>query len=207
MEDVPHTFPVALEEGAGSALEDIEHIVMQIGWLSQRQFMQLLDGEQFRLTLPQFYTLLALQDMSGECKMSALADATHQSAASLTGVVDRLLEKQLVARARHERDRRQVMVVVTERGSTLLTEVRQARRTQMHAALAHLSPADIDTLLTLLDQMHKGMVRIGTSSDAHPPPAETPAPLPYPAMGNGNHEACGERTQTPNKHRPDTPTE
>jgi DNA-binding MarR family transcriptional regulator len=142
------------------SLEDIEHAVMQISWLSQRQFMHLLDSDPFRLTLPQFYTLLYLHQMSGKCKMSDLADATHQSAASLTGVVDRLLEKQLVMRARHEHDRRQVMVVVTPRGSTLIDEIKHARRQHMQVALAHFQQQDIDTLLALLDKVIEGMMRL-----------------------------------------------
>jgi len=141
-------------------LEEIERAIMQISWLAQRQFMQLLDEERFRLTLPQFYTLLHLFQTDEECKMSDLAEATHLSAASLTGVVDRLLEKQLVERTRHERDRRQVMVVVTARGRELIVEIRQARREQMQAALAHLDGGEIDALLSTLDRVLAGMVRV-----------------------------------------------
>jgi DNA-binding MarR family transcriptional regulator len=147
------------------SIEEIEQAVMQISWLSQRQFMQLLDGEPFRLTLPQFYTLLYLHQMSGKCKMSDLADATHQSAASLTGVVDRLLEKHLVARTRDERDRRQVMVVVTPSGSTLIAEIKQARREQMQRALSHLHQHEINDLLSLLDRVIQGMTRVPASTD------------------------------------------
>lgn len=142
------------------SIEDIEHAVMQISWLGQRQFMHLLDSERFRLTLPQFYTLLYLHQMSDKCKMSDLADATHQSAASLTGIIDRLLEKQLVMRTRHERDRRQVVVVVTPRGSELIAEIKQARRQQMQTALAHLYQEDIDQLLHLLDKVIEGMTQM-----------------------------------------------
>lgn len=92
--------------------------------------------------------------------MSDLADATHQSAASLTGVVDRLLEKQLVERTRHERDRRQVMVVVTPRGRELIGEIRHARREQMQDALAHLDGNEVDSLLSTLDKVLAGMVRV-----------------------------------------------
>lgn len=150
---------VGVEAQRGS-LEEIERAIMQISWLGQRQFMQLLDEERFRLTLPQFYTLLHLHQMAGECKMSDLAEATHQSAASLTGVVDRLLEKQLVERIRHERDRRQVMVAVTAKGIALIATIKQARHDQMQAALAHLPSESIETLMHLLDQVLEGMVRV-----------------------------------------------
>jgi DNA-binding MarR family transcriptional regulator len=143
-----------------STLDAIEQMILRISWLAQRQFVQLLDDERFNLTLTQFYTLLHLAQTCGECKMSDLAEATQQSAAALTGVVDRLLDKQLVERTRHERDRRQVMVQVTPRGLALIAEIRQARREQIHAALGHLPAADAERLLELLEGVLVGMSRI-----------------------------------------------
>jgi DNA-binding MarR family transcriptional regulator len=137
--------------------ERIERAIMQIGWLGQRQFMQLLAEERFDLTLPQFYTLLHLSYRDDECKMSDLARSTHQSAASLTGVVDRLLEKQLVARGRPDGDRRQVMVSVTERGNDLLQAIKHARRDDVRTALAQIESAEISELSRMLDTMLDGM--------------------------------------------------
>jgi DNA-binding MarR family transcriptional regulator len=139
--------------------ERIERAILRIGWLGQRQFLQLLAEERFDLTIPQFYTLLHLSHRDEECKMSDLARATHQSAASLTGVVDRLLEKRLVARVRPEGDRRQVMVTVTDQGRRLLEKIAEARRLEMRVALEHLASDDIGDLLRLLDTVILGMQR------------------------------------------------
>ena len=137
----------------------MERAILRLGWLGQRQFLQLLAEERFDLTIPQFYTLLHLSHCSEECKMSDLARATHQSAASLTGVVDRLLEKRLVERVRPEGDRRQVMVTVTGDGRVLLAKITEARRIEMRAALEHLAADDIGALLRLLDMVIVGMQR------------------------------------------------
>ena len=142
-----------------NVFERIEQAILQIGWLGQRQFMQLLSDERFDLTVPQFHTLLHLSYCSGECKMSDLARSTHQSAASLTGVVDRLLEKRLVARGRPEGDRRQVMVSATERGRVLLQAIKTARRDEMYSALTDIPPEEADELLRLLDAMLSGLLR------------------------------------------------
>ncbi len=141
--------------------EEIERAVMQISWLAQRQFMQLLDEDRFRMTLPQFYTLLHLHQIGEACKMSDLADQTQQSAASLTGVVDRLEKQQLAERTRNsEGDRRQVLVQVTSRGRELIVEIKHARHEQMLAALAHLNEEEVDRLMQLLDRMLIGMSRV-----------------------------------------------
>jgi DNA-binding MarR family transcriptional regulator len=146
--------------GERTALEDIERSIMQISWLAQRQFMQLLDEDRFRMTLPQFYTLIHLEQTNEACKMSDLAEATHQSAASLTGVVDRLRDKQLIDRLRDEKDRRQVMVAVTPQGRELISEIKQARREQMQMALAHMAEPEVEALILLLDRVLAGMVRV-----------------------------------------------
>ncbi len=146
--------------GERGPVEEVERMIMQLSWLAQRQLLQLLDDDRFRLTLPQFYTLLYLYQQDAEVKMSDLAEATQQSAASLTGVVDRLAEKQLVDRSRSERDRRQVVVAVNTRGRELVSEVKQARRDQMQAALAHLSELELEALVQLLDRAMIGMARV-----------------------------------------------
>jgi MarR family transcriptional regulator, organic hydroperoxide resistance regulator len=147
--------------------ERIERAILRIGWLGQRQFLQLLAEERFDLTIPQFYTLLHLSHCADECKMSDLARATHQSAASLTGVVDRLLEKRLVARVRPEGDRRQVMVTATDLGCTLLAKIAAARRVEMRMALEHLASEDIGELLRLLDTVILGMQHAVEARELH----------------------------------------
>lgn len=147
------------QEADGVIFEQVERAILQIGWLGQRQFMQLLAEERFDLTVPQFYTLLHLSLWHGECKMSDLARATHQSAASLTGVIDRLLDKQFVVRERPEGDRRQVTVAVTERGRNLLHEVKHARLEQVRSTFVDISADETTTLLRLLDTVCKVMAR------------------------------------------------
>ncbi len=154
--------------GEDHLFEHIEQAIMQIGWLGQRQFMQLLADERFDLTVPQFHTLLHLSYCDGECKMSDLARSTHQSAASLTGVVDRLLEKQLVERGRPEGDRRQVIVSVTERGRRLLYTIKAARRDETRMALTHMRSAELHELLRLLNMMLEGMLDMVAGNESNP---------------------------------------
>lgn len=139
--------------------DQIEQLILELGWLGQRHFLHILSEERCELTIPQFYTLLHLSHRDDECKMSELARATQQSAASLTGVVDRLLEKRLVARIRPEGDRRQVMVTVTDEGRALLAHIREARRQAIYQALAHLAEHEINALQASLSALLNGMQR------------------------------------------------
>jgi DNA-binding MarR family transcriptional regulator len=148
--------------------EQIERTILQIGWLGQRQFMQLLAEDRFDLTIPQYHTLLQLSIFEGVCKMSDLARATHQSAASMTGIVDRLLDKRLVERARLDDDRRQVMVAATPRGRELLAEIREARREALRLALRGADQLDLAALQHMLDALLERMRRSADGTEQRP---------------------------------------
>ena len=76
-----------------------------------------------------------------------------QSAASMTAIVDRLLERGLVERRRDPKDRRSVVVSLTEIGREVLNRVRADRRHVVKQALAQLGPGEQSRLLEVLDKM------------------------------------------------------
>ena len=75
----------------------------------------------------------------------------------VTRLLDRLEKRQLLTRSRDAGDRRVVTIRITEAGIRLLDELDMDRRG--YAALAPffvgLSPADIDTLLRLLERLRE----------------------------------------------------
>lgn len=75
--------------------------------------------QQIGLTAPQLASLQAierLQPVSG----SALAKSIHLSQATLTGILTRLENRNLVSRVRSDSDRRTVVVELTEEGRAVL---------------------------------------------------------------------------------------
>ena len=48
---------------------------------------------QYDLTVPQYLSMDALMNKGAECNMSELADLIQQSSATMTGIIDRLVEK------------------------------------------------------------------------------------------------------------------
>lgn len=121
-------------------LEEMAVLVPRLVGAFQRNFSREL--ARFGLTFPQFIALNALERFEGPCRMGPLAEAALRSAASMTGIVDRLLERGLVRRERHPGDRRSVLVQLTERGRVLLEEVREARRQAVHRLLEALPSAE-----------------------------------------------------------------
>jgi DNA-binding MarR family transcriptional regulator len=96
----------------------------------------------------QHQLLLAVKGLpvGQEASVGALAERLQLKHNSAVGLVDRLEEKGLVRRERSARDRRQVLVTLTEAGEALLRDLSLHHRADLRAsaplfarALAHLT--------------------------------------------------------------------
>jgi len=76
------------------------------------------DLEKLDLTLPQFYVLATI-GYAGGLPFGEIGEKMMVTVSNLTGIVDRLEEKGLVARERDVHDRRVIRVRLTEKGSKL----------------------------------------------------------------------------------------
>ncbi|MCG8348580.1 MAG: MarR family winged helix-turn-helix transcriptional regulator [Chloroflexales bacterium] len=116
----------------------IDQIIRQLTWQTQKQSLHTLSRPDIGLTLPQMVTMFAIRQV-GRCRMSDLADITLQSAGTLTGIVDRLIEDGLVGRVRDVDDRRVVQVELTPFGIKRLEQVEEARCVDMANVLSGLN--------------------------------------------------------------------
>ncbi len=110
-------------------ITNIARVLMQLSWVAQKQFA--ISVAQHALTLPQFLTLGYVVRAKPYCSMNQIAEATHQDAATMTGVVDRLERLGLVARARSLQDRRVVLVQSTPKGVAIVAAVIESRNRMM----------------------------------------------------------------------------
>jgi DNA-binding MarR family transcriptional regulator len=81
--------------------------------------------------------------------MSDLAEALHCDASNVTGIVDRLEARGLIARRGADHDRRVKMLVVTDKGAELRERL-LARISEPPPAIASLSAADQRSLRDIL---------------------------------------------------------
>ncbi|MBC7228188.1 MAG: MarR family transcriptional regulator [Thermoflexales bacterium] len=112
------------------------------------------DLARYGLTFPQYLTLCSLGRAEGQAlRMGDLATATHQSAASMTGIVDRLLEGGLVERRPDPADRRSVLVALTPKGTQVLEQVRADRRHAVEDLLRSLSSQERAAFYEILGKL------------------------------------------------------
>ena len=91
--------------------------------------------------------VLIMLEGSGPLPMSRLAEALDISVASITGVVDRMEARGLVARRRDADDRRVILVEPAEGGRRLFAEIDARRRKGLAKLLEKLSDSDLQGLL------------------------------------------------------------
>jgi DNA-binding MarR family transcriptional regulator len=102
------------------------------------------------LTVAQYMSMDALNQKGSECSMSELAERIQQSSATMTGIVDRLVEKGWVTRRRSEEDRRAVFVNLTGEGQNVLTRVAGEKRQYVLDNIRKMSTEDIEQFIILL---------------------------------------------------------
>jgi DNA-binding MarR family transcriptional regulator len=131
-----------------------------------------LPGPESDLTRGQMATLLQI-GRKKTITMGSLAEEVAIAPGSLTGIMDRLLEKDLVRRERDTGDRRKVVVALSPRGREVFTHFEEAEGRFTETMFSLLSPEEGETLVSLMDRLVTGMEAGGPPK---PPPAPDPAP-------------------------------
>lgn len=86
----------------------------------------------------------------GPSRVSDLAQALQLTPAAITQLVAELERRGYVQRARHQSDRRVVLVSLTPTGEEVLAEHRRRRRAEVQALVEALEPQDREALLRIL---------------------------------------------------------
>jgi DNA-binding MarR family transcriptional regulator len=122
------------------------------------------------LTPQQHQLLLAVKGQPGRtwASISDLAEALQIRHHAAVGMVDRCERAQLVRRAPHPGDRRQVRVTLTEKGETLLTRLSARNLRELRALQDALSLAFLETLTLDGDKPRAGRKRLKAPTAPEP---------------------------------------
>lgn len=108
--------------------------------------------KEFGLTVPQL-TVLASVGALGRVPIGQIAGRISLSSATVTTIVDRLEEHDLVVRERSKSDKRQVFIVLTQKGRDILTESPQPFHDCFIGRLEQLEPWQRTELLSTLQYL------------------------------------------------------
>lgn len=109
--------------------------------------------------------LLALVDVVGPARISALARADHCSQPTMTAQVQKLEEHGWVTRQADPSDARAVLVSLSPAGARLLGEVRDARVASVAPTLAALSADQVRRLREAVTTLEEVLIVAGQATD------------------------------------------
>jgi DNA-binding MarR family transcriptional regulator len=101
--------------------------------------------------------LFAAEDRGESLRPADLAELSHCTRATVTGLLDTLEKDELVTRVDHPEDRRMYSVQLTARGREFLQGMLPDHYRRIAALMAPLSHAERDTLRALLAKVSSGV--------------------------------------------------
>ena len=133
--------------------ERIENII-RLSDQAFRDLFPIVPKEWLRLdlTMPQLKVVLLLFT-GGPARMSVIASDLGVSLATATGVVDRLVQRGLVAREGDPEDRRVVLCRLSEKGEELMGGLWQVSREQLRGLMRVLAPQQVELITKALEAL------------------------------------------------------
>ncbi len=102
----------------------------------------------------------------GATTTGKLADALNVTPTDATGIVDRLLEKNLITRNGDSNDRRVILLRATSKGDNLVAELREKRRERMTELFSRLTDEEAIIVAQSLNIMVKAIESEKPNSDS-----------------------------------------
>ncbi|MDF2720148.1 MAG: MarR family transcriptional regulator [Paenibacillus sp.] len=109
---------------------------------------------QFGLTPPQFFMLHMIRE-KGPCKATLLAEQMEVKPSAITVMIDRLVNHGLVERRHDDKDRRVVLIQLTEQGRQALIQMDRIRREIAGRYFDKIDPQEAEQLLNILEKLTK----------------------------------------------------
>ncbi|NHN32435.1 MarR family winged helix-turn-helix transcriptional regulator [Paenibacillus agricola] len=113
---------------------------------------ELTSHTELKLTGQQFI-MLHFISKKGPCKVTDLAARMEVKPSAITVMIDRLIAQEVVRRRHDDKDRRVVLIDITDRGHDVLQQLQQLRRQIIGNYLNELDAEKLDIFLDILEQI------------------------------------------------------
>jgi DNA-binding MarR family transcriptional regulator len=109
--------------------------------------------------------LMSMLDKHGAVPMTRVAELLGSGLPTATGLVSRMEERGLVRRDHDTKDRRVVLVSLTDAGEAEIRDLHETRQRRMAAAIAHLSATEQTDLLVAIRSLRSALARVNEGDD------------------------------------------
>jgi DNA-binding MarR family transcriptional regulator len=103
------------------------------------------------LTSAQIKVLLGVDPACG-CSMTELSKINAVTVSTMTSMVDRLVQLELVERCYDKQDRRKVLVCLTNNGKKIIAHIMNIRRRELERFLGGLNAQEVDEFVDSIEK-------------------------------------------------------
>ncbi len=147
---------------AAATPDIVDQILEQLEPLIARQRKAVAQQGCFRAISSTQLHVLFLLESRGSMPMGRLAELLDVSLPNATGIIERMVERDLVHRTRLDDDRRIVEVAVSEAGRQTVEEIDLIRRGQIAAVICRLTAAQQERALRTFTELRKAAESLET---------------------------------------------
>lgn len=144
-----------MKDDARHPAEAAYHLEDQVGFVlrkASQRHIAIFARHISELTPPQFAALAKLAEV-GDTSQNQLGALVAMDAATIKGVVDRLKARDFVTLARHEEDKRRLVVSLTPAGRSAVERLLPLAAAITAETIAPLSARETETLMRLLARL------------------------------------------------------
>jgi DNA-binding MarR family transcriptional regulator len=141
-----------LDSGHTPQVSKTERFETALWTIARRMGSELTSHTDLKLTGQQFITLHFISK-NGPCKVTDLAERMEVKPSAITVMIDRLIAQEVVRRRHDDKDRRVVLIDMTDRGREVLQQLQHLRRQIIGNYLNELDPAKLDIFLDIFEQI------------------------------------------------------
>ena len=135
-----------------SRIEEMLTAIKRIVSLIKQNFER--DFKKMHVTQSQILVMRVLNQY-GDMKMSDISRELDLSNSTVSGIIDRLVEKKIVKRKRSEEDRRIVMISLAEEYCKPVKKQLNAFANKMRRALSTTTEEDLDSIMQGLEKLER----------------------------------------------------
>lgn len=139
-----------LEES--SRIQEMLTLVKRIMSVVKQNFES--DFKKMGVTQSQILVMRVL-NLRGDMKVSDISKELDLSNSTVSGIIDRLVEKKIVQRKRSEEDRRIVMISLADEYRQPVKKGLNAFAQKMRKALSTMTEEDVDSIIRGLEKLEK----------------------------------------------------
>jgi DNA-binding MarR family transcriptional regulator len=138
---------------------------LELGEKIFRQLLPTLPSELLHLdlTMPQLKVVLLIF-LTGPARMGKIASSLDVTLATATGVVDRLVERDIVLRESKAGDRRVVMCRLSDNGQQMVSSLWQSSRSRTRQLLEATDSTKLTHLIDVLEALQRAAADIGSDT-------------------------------------------